>query len=116
MTLFPPKSRAKFLGAPPILACLLRSVGHCRKPSRQGCLRSQELCLDSFDAAVREDRANCQFALHFLRRPDYETTDFVDYWRLDCGNGHRFSGEWSAVADEEMAEGQRLGMGLGQGR
>src|SRR5215510_2692580 len=54
MTLFPPKSRAKFLGAPPILACLHRSVGHCRKPSRQGCLRSQELCPAFSKSALRK--------------------------------------------------------------
>jgi len=28
-----------------MLACLLRSVGPCRKPRRQGCLLSQEVCL-----------------------------------------------------------------------
>jgi hypothetical protein len=46
-----------------MLACLLRSVGHCRKPRRQGCLRSQEVYLDSFNAVFRENRANWRFAL-----------------------------------------------------
>jgi hypothetical protein len=55
---------ADFLGAPPILACLHRSVIHCRKPCRQGCLRFQEVCPDSFNAIFGENRANWKFALH----------------------------------------------------
>src|SRR5262245_13167614 len=39
-----PGKLGKLPGSAGILACLLRSVGHCRKPSRQGCLRSQVVC------------------------------------------------------------------------
>jgi len=34
--------KANFLGAPPIPACLLRSVGHCRKYAGKDGRRSQE--------------------------------------------------------------------------
>ena len=42
------------LGAPPILARVLRSVGHCREPRRQGWaalpgLRSQEISQDGWN-------------------------------------------------------------------
>jgi len=30
------QGRASYLGAPPILACMRRSVGRCRKTRRQG--------------------------------------------------------------------------------
>ena len=62
------EGRANFPGAHPgsagILACLVLGNDLLTETSRQGCLRSQDICLDSFDAAYRENQANFQFALH----------------------------------------------------
>ena len=61
------RGRANFLGALLILACVDSGNDRLTEASRQGCLRSQEICHDSFDAVFRGNRANCQFALPFLR-------------------------------------------------
>src|SRR5215813_14675505 len=94
MCVFLRKGRANFLGAPPILACLLQSVGHRRKPRRQGCLRSQEVCptsrsyFNSFMASQRHMKAPAEKDAKCERR--FRVCEWITSRRL----GRRSAALW----------------------
>src|SRR5262245_26107452 len=56
------RGEGKHPGSAGILACWISRNGRLVEASRQGCLRSQDVCLDLFDAVFWENRANCQWS------------------------------------------------------